>query len=134
MVRNHSNRTARRKGAILAIVLVSLLVAMVLGGELIKATVTRHRQTRLAEQRQQAFWLAESAVQRALHALSQSPDYEGETWRVSEGHFADGLAGVAIITIKPVGEAGQGRSIHVAAHYPDDPVHRTLYERELHVD
>ncbi len=134
MVRKHSNRLVQRTGAILAIVLVSLLVAMMLGGELIQATVVRHRQTRLAEQRQQSFWLAESAVQRALHALSRSPDYEGEMWRVSDEHFADGQAGLAIITIKPVGEAGQGRLIHVEAYYPDDPVDRTLYQRELLVD
>jgi hypothetical protein len=134
MVCKHSGPVVSRTGAILVIVLISLLVAMVLGGELIKATVVRHRQTRLAEQRQQSFWLAESAVQRALHALSESPDYEGETWRVSGEYLAGGLTGLAVISVKPSGEAGQGRLIRVEAHYPDDPVHRTLYERELLVD
>ncbi len=134
MVCKYSCRMVSRPGAILVIVLVSLLVAVVLGGELIKATVIRHRQTRLVEQRQQSFWLAESAVQRALHALSESPDYEGETWRVSGEYFAGERTGLAIISVKPNGEAGQGRLIRVEAYYPDDPVHRTLCERELLVD
>jgi type II secretory pathway component PulK len=134
MTHNTVKRRARRGGVILAVALVTLLVVMLLGGELIKATVVRHRQLRQAEQRQQSFWLAESAVQRARHALAESPEYEGETWRVPEEVFGTGGAGVAVISVDPSAEPGQGRTIRVQASYPDDPVHRILHERELLVD
>ena len=127
-------KRATRAGVILVVALVSLLVVTLLGGELIKATVVRHRQARLAEQRQQSFWLAESAVGRALHALAESPDYEGETWRVPESSFGTGLVGVAVISVEPAEGPSEGRLIRVQAHYPDDPVHRILHERELLVN
>lgn len=121
----------RRLGAILAAVLLSLLVVMLLSAELTEAISLHHRQSRLAEDRQQAFWIAESAVQRAVHALAQSPDYAGETWRVPAEVLGSGRAGVATIKVEPVAGAAGQRRIVVQAYYPDDPVQRTSYEREL---
>ncbi len=132
----HSLRTEsnRRPGAILAAVLLSLLVVMLVGAELTEAIVQHHRQSRLAEDRQQAFWIAESALQRAAHALARSPDYKGETWRVPAEVLGSGRAGVATITVEPAAGPASRRRIAVQAYYPDDPVQRTLYERELIVD
>ena len=129
-----TRKRKRHAGGILAIVLVCLLVVMLLGSQLIQATVIWHRQTRQAEQRQQAFWLAESAVRRAVHALEQSPDYGGETWRVSRGDLVDSQTGRAVITVAPAGDAESGQVIRVEAYWPDDPVHRVLCEREYLVD
>ena len=134
MARDAITKRAKRGGVILVVALVSLLVVTLLGGELIKATVIRHRQARLAEQRQQSFWLAESAMGRALQALAKSPDYEGETWRVPEQSLGAGESGVAVITVQPAESPNEGRLIRVTAHYPDDAVHRILHERELLVD
>jgi len=127
-------KSDRRTGAILAAVLLSLLVVMLVGAELTEAIVQHHRQSRLAEDRQQAFWIAESAVQRAVHALTRSADYKGETWRVPAEVLGSGRAGVATIKIEPAAGASVRRRIAVQAYYPDDPVQRTLYERELIVD
>jgi hypothetical protein len=45
--------------------------------------------------------------------------------------LGSGRPGVATIKVEPAaGEAGR-RRILVQAYYPDDPVQRTLYEREL---
>jgi Tfp pilus assembly protein PilX len=116
------------------LVLVCLLVAMLLGAELIRATAIAHRQVRGVEQRQQAFWLAESAVQRARHALAESPDYAGETWRIVEDHVAGGQAGLAVISVQPAEGSASGRLVRVQAYWPDDPVDRALCEREILVD
>ena len=127
-------KSNRRPGAILAAVLLSLLVVMLVGAELTEAIVQHHRQSRLAEDRQQAFWIAESALQRAVHAVAKSPDYKGETWRVPAEVLGSGRAGVATITVEPAAGAAPRRRIAVQAYYPDDPVQRTLYEREMIVD
>jgi Tfp pilus assembly protein PilX len=118
---------------VLAAVLITLLVVMMVGAALTKALVAHHRQSRLAEQRQQAFWLAESAVQRAVHALAKSPDYSGETWRVAADVLASGSAGVVTIKVESLTEPQAGRRIHVEASYPDDSAHRSFCQRELFV-
>ena len=127
-------KSNRRRGAILAAVLLSLLVVMLLGAELTEAIVQHHRQCRLAEDRQQAFWIAESALQRAVYAVAKSPDYKGETWQVPAEVLGSGRAGVAAIQVEPAEGAAARRRIVVQAYYPDDPMQRTLYERELIVD
>jgi Tfp pilus assembly protein PilV len=123
----------RRRGLVLAAVLVTLLVVMMVGAALTKALVAHHRQSRLAEQRQQAFWLAESALQRAVHALAKSPDYSGETWRVAADVLGGGGGGVAAIKVESIAEPQAGRRIRVEAYFPDEPVQRSLYQRELFV-
>jgi hypothetical protein len=134
-VRHHPRaKLARRAGAILAAVLLSLLVVLLVGAELTRAIVQHRRQGRLAEDRQQAFWIAESALQRAVHLLANSPDYQGETWPVSGEVLGTGQAGVATIKVEPATGPAERRRIVVQAYYPEDAVHRTLYKRELFLE
>ena len=133
---NGTRQTDRkaRPGVILAAVLVSLLVVMMLGAALTKAVLLYHRQSRVAEQRQQSFWLAESAVQRAIHALGKSPDYKGETWKVPAEILGAGRSGVVTIRVEKTAEPRAGRRIHVEAQYPEDTVQRILFEREVVIE
>lgn len=134
MKRNLRAKPTRRAGAVLAAVLLSLLVVLLVGAELTKAIVQQRRQSRLTEDRQQAFWIAESAVLRAVHALAKSPDYQGETWRVSGEVLGTSRAGVATIKVARAEGSPERRRIVVQAYYPEDVVYRTLYERELFVE
>lgn len=130
-----ANRGQRRSGVILAAVLIGLLIVMLVGAELTRTIMLHHRQTRLAESRQQSFWLAESAVQRAAHALANSPeDYEGETWHIPAEELGAGNPGVAIIHVESAADPETGRVIRVQAYYPEDGVHRILHERKLSVN
>ena len=108
-------KPTRRTGVVLAAVLLSLLIVLLVGAELTKAIAQQRRQSRLAEDRQQAFWIAESAVQRAVHALAKSPDYRGETWQVSGEVLGTGRAGVATIKVEPAGGSPERRRIVVQA-------------------
>jgi len=134
MYRLKSPKRKPRPGVILAVVLIGLLVVMLVGAELTRAIVLHHRQMRVSESRQQSFWLAESAVQRAALALGKSPDYKGETWRVPAEVLGAGSPGVAIIQVEPASEPETGRLIRVQAYYPDGASHRILHERELLVN
>src|SRR3990172_7479277 len=96
-------RSPKRKpsaGLMLAAVLVSSLIVMLLGAELTRALTVRHRQLRLSEQQLQSFWLAESALQRALLGLAKSPDYSGETWRVPAEAFGAAQPGSVVICVQ----------------------------------
>jgi Tfp pilus assembly protein PilX len=69
------------KGAVLVIVLVFLLVILSIGSLLVRQMVAELRQGRLREAQLQAFWIGESAVQRARAQLNRSADYRGESWQ-----------------------------------------------------
>jgi hypothetical protein len=124
---------AARSGTILVLVLIGLLIVSLVSAAMTRAGVRQHRQSRRSELRLQALWLADSAVQRAQHALGQSPDYQGETWRVPAEVLGAEHAGEAFIEVRPVAEPAPGRRIRVQAVYPADSVHRISLERELFV-
>jgi len=122
--------TLRRRALIIPIVMVALLLVMLTAATLTRSLALHRRQMRAVEQRQQAFWLAESALQRAIRAAAKSPEYAGETWQVDAATLGAGQAGVAVIRVEPVAEPQAGRRIVVEASYPEASVHRTLIQRE----
>ena len=85
-------------------VLACLVVAALLAAALVQILVIQARQIRVAEDRQQAFWLAESALQRGLRSLAKSSDYREETWTVPAEALGSENAGVAVIRVEPVNE------------------------------
>ncbi len=98
-------RSGPRRGSILVVVLVSLLVASMLGASLIRTVVVHHRQMRILGGQQQAFWLAEAGVQRAEAQLSKDAQYNGETWPVPAGVLgASRTAEVKIQVTRPDGQ------------------------------
>lgn len=118
---------------ILAIVLAALAVVALLGAALTRSLVLHVRHIGLSEQRQQALWLAESALERGLHRLAASGDYQGEDWSVAADQLGAGQAGAATIQVELTTEPASGAWIRVEARYPDDPVQRFVFNRELFV-
>jgi hypothetical protein len=127
-------KVVSRPAIILPCVLAALVVVMLVAAALTEAIVLDRRQGRRCEERQQALWLAESALQRAVHAAAKSPDYRGETWRVPAEVLGGRRPGVAIIRVEPVAAPRPGRRVQVEAYYPEETVDRTLYQREAFVN
>jgi hypothetical protein len=75
------------------------LAAMFMTGWLTSAASER-RAARLAEERLQAAWLAESAVGRAAAQLARDGDYRGETWQIPADQLAGGYNAVIKIKIE----------------------------------
>lgn len=126
-------RTARR-GAILLVALVTLLVVTLLAGVVVRSYLHGHRQLRQQQDALQAQWLAESALARAAAQLRANADYVGETWQV-ELAAADNqpAAGSAEIKLEPVPDQPRMLRINVSASFPRDELHRALVERTLFV-
>jgi len=118
---------------ILAAVLGALAVVAIVGAALTRSVVLHVRHLGLAEQRQQALWLAESAMQRGRHGLAASREYRGEEWRVTPQLLGAGRAGAATIRVELTDEPESGAWIRVEARYPDDPVQRFVHNCELFV-
>ncbi len=79
----------------------------------------------------QAQWLAEAALERAAARLAKDSKYAGETWTVSAGEFVGRQGGAVKIRVGPdAGHPGR-RVVRVEAYYPDDPVHRGRWEKQV---
>ncbi len=124
----------RQTGVVLAAVLVCIVVILMLGTVLTRSVTIWHRHVRVTDQRQQAFWIAESAAQRAIHALQQSREYQGETWKISSESLGGSAAGVAVIQVDRVTKPRAGWQVHVEARFPDAPQHRAMCRRNLFVE
>ena len=120
-------RRFRRRGMILPIVLVALLVVALVGTAMARTVLLQRRSSRRVEQEQQSAWLADSALHRAQTKLAGDAEYKGETWNVSADQLQAGCSGVAVIRIESVDDA---KRIVIEAVYPEHPLQRILQRRE----
>jgi len=124
-------KTGIRPGAILAIVLATLLVAGMLGLALIKTVLVHHRQMQVMSRQQQCFWLAEAGSQRAIQKLASSSDYGGEKWEVSADALGERRPAEVMIEIGVVAGSAQERELRVEARFSGDPAWPNACRREL---
>ncbi len=125
-----SKKSNSPSGSILVVVLVCLLVTSMLGTGLIRTVFVHHRQLRILNGQQQALWLAEAGVQRAARQLSQTAEYDGETWKVpAEVLGSSRTAEVTIGLAIPDGEP-EVRVIRVQVVLDDGRAEPGGYQRE----
>ncbi len=121
----------RRKGSVLVIVLISLLVATMLGASLIRTVLIRHRQMHVLACQQQALWLAEAGVQRAFRELAKTPDYDGETWEVPPDALGEGNEGEVTIDVLKTEDVPEGRLVRVRVQFDTGATTPTGFQREV---
>ncbi|HRX80252.1 MAG TPA: hypothetical protein P5307_14375 [Pirellulaceae bacterium] len=121
---------ARRAGVVLIAVLVALLIVMLISATIVRGLVVQHRLASAEPIRAQAFWLAESALQRAQKQLESNVDYDGEMWQ-AELVSGGGEFGQVVIHVEPIENEPGKRTILVQARFPNDPINGVLEERSL---
>jgi len=114
-------KTRNRRGAILAMALVTLMIVGLLGGLVMQRFLAAHRQSRRELDQLQAEWLAEAAVARGLALREADAEYTGETWRDAVGIVTIGLD-------EPAGQDGTVKII-VQAYSPDKEKQRSYVQR-----
>ncbi|MHB8897273.1 MAG: hypothetical protein ACYC6Y_00850 [Thermoguttaceae bacterium] len=112
-------KSKRPAGSIVVIVLVALLVATMLGASLIQAVLIHHRQVRILAGQQQASWLADAGVLRAVRHLSDSRDYTGETWQVPAEVLGPSRTAEVTIRVAQLDGRPDGREIQVQVALKD---------------
>ena len=127
----HCPRRSRRSGAILAVAIVCIAIALMLDTALSRAAVVQHRQSQQGIQQQQALWLAESGLQRAVFQLRTSPDYVGETWEVPATELDAAHPGLVTIRVQPSGSGDGKTELQVTAKYPADKATAATYARNI---
>jgi Tfp pilus assembly protein PilX len=127
-------RSKCRRGAILAMALVTLLVVTLLAGAILRGYLQGHRQLRREQDQLQAQWLAESALARAAVRLESDPKYAGETWKIElPAATGDAAPGSVTIAIEAIADQPSALRIAAAARFPEDEIRGTLVERTLTV-
>ena len=119
---NNSRRRPRRNrdGFMLIALMVFIAVAMMLALAWLKTAALERRTFRSIQQRAQAEWLAESAIDRAAARLAVNASYEGETWKLAPEDLDALDAGEVLITVEPIAEQPNFRRVSVQADFPID--------------
>lgn len=102
----------RRRGTVLVVLVVLLLVAVSIAGAVLRAVLLDARQFATDRQAVQADRLAEAGLARAAARLAGDPSYSGEEWMVE---LAAGERATVVITLA---ESGGRRTVEAAAVYP----------------
>lgn len=130
VARTGTGRRRQRRGAALLMAIVCLMVMTALAVSLARSLVAQQRQLRLRGSQMQAFWLAESAVERARVRLDATPEYAGEDWHVELELRGAAVEARATIRVESVAGESSQRRIVVQARCPAEGDASVLEMRE----
>ena len=107
-----------RRGAVLLMVMICLLLVSMIGGSVMKLTLTQQRHIGKETNYLQAQFLAESGIERAVAQLSKNAGYLGESWDISAKELNRRAAGEVVITVSPDAGNTSEKRITVVALFP----------------
>jgi hypothetical protein len=125
-----NRRASERRGVVLAVALVVFLLCTAILCTLLQGVINHERQVRDHRQLDQARWLADAGIDRAIAQVRQSDTYRGETWKVSADELGGAADGSVTITVDAVEEHPGELHVMAQADYPDYDVHRVRQSRE----
>ncbi|MEQ8636806.1 hypothetical protein [Gimesia maris] len=128
---NDKRRNHFRKGAVVIIPLVCLILTLAIIGELLKQTSIELNQLKKSQHNLQAIWLSEAAVQRTVNRLKEDLTYSGETWQISSQEIGGPYPGEVVIEIDRALIQDQSIIlIRTKASYPAKAIERVRVIRE----
>lgn len=106
----------RRRGAVLVVALVGLLIVTALLGTMLLSALQARRQMRKERDHLQCELLLQAGLDRAAFRLAEDADYAGETWKLP----AEGIIGQAEgqVAIEVARADDMPPQIRVVAEYP----------------
>ncbi|HAY80782.1 MAG TPA: hypothetical protein DCY79_13325 [Planctomycetaceae bacterium] len=119
-------QVTRRRGTLLVIVLLCLMVVGLTSAGLLRWITLHQRQVRQTQWQQQALWLAESGLSRARQRLAADNGYSGEAWQLDAQQLSRDHAGVVTIQCEVISESDEQQLV-VEAIYPADSIHRVTH-------
>ncbi|HJT31917.1 MAG TPA: hypothetical protein VJ783_07670 [Pirellulales bacterium] len=114
---SHRHRRQRR-GAVLIMALVCLVLAVTIGGALLRWVVLEHKLLATRADESQARWLVEAGIERAAARLASDAEYAGEIWEIAADELPAGQAGRVELRIDAIEGQSRQRTITVVAKYP----------------
>ncbi len=127
---SRKNRRFYRRGTIVLIPMVCLILSLAIIGELLKQSSVELKQLKKEQQYLQAIWLADAAAQRAVENLSSQENYAGETWVLPPEEIGGRFPGEVIIEIMRDKQNDKSITIRTQASYPAKVAERVRIVRE----
>ena len=124
---------SRRRGAIMVGAMICLLLISLLLGSLLKVALAHRRQVRTEQYRLQAQWLAESAMERSVNRLTADGDYSGEEWNIAAKELDGRHAGSVKISVQKSAKRPMQRIVTVEAIYPSGVARSAKRTKQLTV-
>ena len=132
--KSRATAAADRHGAMLLIMMICLLLTTMIGGSLLKLALTQRKQSRRANLRLQAAWLAESAIDRAAAQIGNDAAYSGEQWELPAESFGQRRPGSVRIQVETAPNKPTRRYVTVVADYPSGTDQRARVGKRVTVD
>ncbi|MFK7777762.1 MAG: hypothetical protein QM501_06520 [Gimesia sp.] len=129
-IRGRRNRKTNRRGTIILLPMICLVLALAIIGELLQQTSMELKQIKKGQHHLQAVWLADAAAQRAAKKLSHQQNYAGETWKLQPAEIGGMLPGEVIIEIERTNQKNNFITIRTLASYPANTMERVRVIRE----
>jgi Tfp pilus assembly protein PilX len=120
-----------RRGAVLIIALVCLVLVAAMGGTLLRWAAMEHKLLRAKEDESQARWLAEAGIERAAAQLGEATNYTGETWDIAAVDLPSAEPARVPLNVKPIEGQTRRRTIEVAVEYPFESGTPTRLRKEI---
>ncbi len=118
----------RRKGAAMIMAIIALIICTSISLSMFKTTMLRQQHFVNRQWKLQTELIADSALERAYHQLTNDPKYTGETWTVSVNEER-GSAMIQVI------DSQQDRyQVKVVARFPSDVVTRAQVTIETEIE
>ena len=123
-------RARPKKGIVMVVALVCLLIVMAMLGQMLLGVVRSGRQLHRERDRRQCELLLQAGMERAAYRLAEEPEYSGETWAVESADILGQGAGEVTIERKADENAAAVRLL-VTAEYPTGSEHSVRRSRSL---
>jgi len=107
---------------------------MAIAAEAVRSTMTERRDFRNRENRLQADWLAEAAVERAAARLAADAGYHGETWSLPASAIGGSADGQVVIQIDELKESPGRFAANVQADYPAEGEYRARTSKRIVIE
>jgi len=128
-------RTASKRSAVLLMcVLVCLSVVMMLFAASVRLVLLEREQVRAQENRVQAEYLADSALERATALLASNSEYVGETWQIEAEPLGLRNPATVLIRVEAIAQQPRSRQVTVVADFPAEGERRARRSKQIQVD
>lgn len=133
LLRHTASRRLRsgRRGTILVIAMIALLIVTMLGAALLQTAVASLRQVHREQQILQAELLADAGCQRAVALLEESAEYRGDDWQVPAEQLKSASPAIVRIRVQKPEPGNMAFQVESIAEYPQSSPQSVRVTRKL---
>lgn len=123
-----------RRGMLLVVALVVLMLVALLAGAFASGLVGARRRALLVQREAQASLLADAGLARARLQLTRDPNFTGEDWTVPAGDLGGANAAKVAISVETIEAAPRVCRVRARAEFPSGTTSLARVSREVQIE